>query len=203
MTSHEHDDPTALRKFFQTAWENYSPTTPGDSRVPNETLDEAQRAFQEGKPELAAAILQTHDHTRGDPYALNALGVMLMRLERYDEARAALDAAVAVLDHRKAVALANLSAVYIYQRDWPAAEGTARRATTVSPETPHGWINLLFIQARRQSYAEFETTLSELAAAIPDWRNHPDIRKHLIADVLPTLRKHEILRMKLKQQLGI
>jgi tetratricopeptide (TPR) repeat protein len=201
VTNYGDDDLPALRSFFRTAWEQYSPTTPGDARVPNETLDEAQRAFQGGKPELAVAILESHEATQSDPYALNALGVMLTRLERFDEARAVLNAAAAALDRRKAIALANLSAVHIYQRDWLAADEAARRATVVSPETPHGWINLLFVQARQRSYAELEITLSDLSAAIPDWRNHPYIRKHLIADVMPALRKHETLQMKLKQQL--
>ena len=203
MTNHGQDDPRALRNFLRTAWDQYSPTTPSDARVPNETLHEAQLAFQEGKPELALAILESHEATRSDPYALNALGVMLMRLERFDEARAALNAAATALDHRKAIALANLSAVHIYERDWLAAEEAGRQAAILSRETPHGWINLLFIQARRQSYADFETTLSNLSAAIPDWYHHPYIRKHLIADVLPILRNHETLQMKLKQQLAI
>ena len=189
MTSAAHSSGASLASFHKAAWDRYSPTTPPPSRVPDETLDQAMSEFRNGSKALAYEILKSHPNAECDANALNALGVMETFNEQHDAAAEALEKAIKLLDQRKAIALANLATVRIYQRNWVEAEDLAVQATEAGPLTPHGWVNLLFILARTQQYNKLEESLSKMDAEFADWQACDEIVSSLRKDTLPALRE--------------
>jgi len=177
-----------LVNFHQAAWDRYSPTTPPPGRVPDVTVDQAISEFANGSKALAHDILQSHPNTMSDANALNALGVMQMSLEHYDAATETLERAVALLDQRKAITLANLATVEIYKRNWHGAESLAEQSIKASSSIPHGWINLLFILARTEQYDELEKNFERMDTEFANWRASEEILLGVRNDILPMLR---------------
>lgn len=201
MKTAAHSHSSSPASFHQAAWDRYSPTTPAPGRVPDATLDQAMSEFRTGSKELAYDILKSHPNADSDANALNALGVMETFLEDYGAASESLGRAVELLDERKAIALANLATVRIYQRNWPDAEDLAVQATKVSPSTPHGWVNLLFILARTEQYEKLEASFERMDADFADWQTCDEILTRLRKDTLPALRKAPSIRHRIELRL--
>lgn len=191
-----------LASFHQAAWDRYSPTTPPPGRVPDATLDHAIAEFAGGAKALAHDILKSHPSTQSDANALNALGVMEMALEKFDDASATLVRAVALLEQRKAITLANLATLRIYQRNWAEAETFANLAIKAGPTVPHGWVNLLFVLARTDQHEELEALFNNMDAEFPDWRTCEEIVSSLKLDTLPALRKSPSVQKRIQSKLS-
>jgi tetratricopeptide (TPR) repeat protein len=158
--------------------------------------------FRTGSKDLAYEILRGHPNADGDANALNALGVMETFLEDYDAASESLGRALELLDQRKAIALANLATVRIYQRNWTEAESLSVQATKAGPVIPHGWINLLFILARTEQYEKLEANFDKMDVDFVEWRTCDELVTRIREDTLPALRKSPSIRDRIELKLS-
>lgn len=187
--SSETKDLVPLPKFEQLAWNSYSPTAPGEARVPIETLAEAKELFERGSTNLAIKIIESHPAVEFDADAMNALGVMQLQKRNFEQARECLRRALTILDHRRAISFANMATLHIYQREWSDAKDTSRNGISVSKRTPHNWINLMFCLSKLGENEDLRKTIIDLSKAIPEWRSNAHIQKHVKQDILPALRR--------------
>lgn len=121
---------------------------------------------------------------RGDPQALQGLGLTLIRQGRQGEARQPLEQAAAALP-KDAGCAANLGALLIELGDHPAAEAHLRRATRVQPGMAAAWNNLGRVLMHLGRLDEAETVLRKALTLNPEygqcrenWRETQDIRLH-------------------------
>jgi len=121
---------------------------------------------------------------RGEPQALQGLGLALIRQNRQTEARAPLEQAAAALP-KDAGCAANLGALLIELGDHQTAETHLRRATRAQPGMAAAWNNLGRVLMHLDRLDEAETVLRKALILTPDyaqcrenWRETQDIRLH-------------------------
>lgn len=121
---------------------------------------------------------------RGEPHALQGLGLALIRQNRQAEAREPLEQAAAALP-KDAGCAANLGALLIELGDHRAAEAHLRRAVRSQPGMAAAWNNLGRVLMHLGRLDEAETVLRKALTLTPDypqcrenWRETQDIRLH-------------------------
>ena len=177
------------------AWNAYSPTLPTEERVPPDVLAAARRLAEQGRGPAAEELLRGHPALDQTPEALNALGLILQRQDRVEESFDAFMRAIAVHQAWEARLWFNMANGYIMRRDWSAAIEASRTATTLAPQSPGGWVNLLFALAKRGGRDELLAAVNAMDEAWPAARHDEEVRKvmetPIVSDTLSgTIRRH-------------
>lgn len=155
------------------------------SPPPSPWLIQGFQSLEQGDPAGAERqFRQALMMRRGDPHALQGLGLALIRQNRQAEARAPLEQAATALPKDVGCA-ANLGALLIELGDHRMAEAHLRRATRIQPGLAAAWNNLGRVLMHLGRLDEAETVLRKALTLAPDypqcrenWRETQDIRLH-------------------------
>jgi tetratricopeptide (TPR) repeat protein len=158
---------------YELATETYKRVPRDDPSYHAAELGRADALRQAGKSDAAIEVLEQLAETHGDlPAVHSSLGDLLRSLERFDEAVAAYDRAIALYDDPEAAQWFLYYARGIaYERQdlWPAAEADFRQALKLQPDQPQVLNYLGYSLVEKQENLEEALEMIERAvAARPD-----------------------------------
>jgi Flp pilus assembly protein TadD len=144
--------------------EAYGRVPAGDPAFHAAELGRANALFQAGQEDAAIAVLEALATTHGDlPIVHTTLGDTLRRLERYDDASRAYDAAIALFPGEAPEQwVVYYARAITHEREdrWPQAEADFRKALELNPGQPQV-LNYL-----GYSFVEMQMNLDEALAMI-------------------------------------
>jgi len=159
---------------YELATRVYEQVPRDDPSFPAAELGRAEALRQSGKTDAAIEVLDLLAETRPDiPLVYQTLGDTLRRLERYKEASAAYDRAIALEkepnDRRQWILYFARGITFERQDRWPEAEADFRKALELSPDQPQVLNYLGYSMVEKgENYDEALSLIQKAVEARPD-----------------------------------
>lgn len=111
-----------------------------------------------------------------DQWAANALAEALLALERYTEAAAAAERAIALSDGRHSTMHFNAVSAYFELRDWSRCVRAFQKAAELNPDEANSAYNVALCMARQGYYRDAAHWMEKVLQRYPDHPERLDIQ---------------------------